>query len=99
MATFLNHSQELEERALQWWGGRTLTMGSQRQWGREKIKTGVQGEEMKLNSQVDNIRFKGRKNMGEAKNTSRQSGHKNRDGENGKEVKVGCTSLSICQES
>lgn len=34
---------------------------------------------MKLNSKVDDIRFKGRKNMGEARNTSRQSGHKNRD--------------------
>lgn len=34
---------------------------------------------MKLNSKMDNIRFKGRRNMGEARNTSRQSGYKNRD--------------------
>lgn len=32
--------------------------------GRETIKTNVQGEEIKLNSKADNIRFKGRKRMG-----------------------------------
>lgn len=47
--------------------------------GGRRLKTSIQGEEMKLNSKVDDIRFKGRKNMGEARNTSRQSGHKNRD--------------------
>lgn len=55
---------------MQWWGGWTPEDGSgmgipRGSGGGRRLKTSIHGEEMKLNSKVDNVRFKGRKDMGE----------------------------------